>query len=225
MGKAKKETRGGLRNSPTAMWDGNLVGHPSSTSDGRHSSVVGDLSQKIEKATEKNLNVKKAGTKLSEGEGKARIVSDLLLSGFGRKRRKVRQPIPPASSSGEEERAQTITTQSIMPLLYIRLDADRMLEKAYSDVTAVEGEKRKCGNLKKEVSRRMKCSLASAVTAITLVRERRQAPGSKSTEDTINVLRLDLRQMDSKQRKLEWRNCTLEKKVEKFKKERQGSAK
>ncbi|KAI4475811.1 hypothetical protein M0802_015021 [Mischocyttarus mexicanus] len=46
----KKKTKGGPKNPPTAMWDGVLAGYSSSSSGDRHSSSVGNLTEKMENA-------------------------------------------------------------------------------------------------------------------------------------------------------------------------------
>ncbi|KAI4479674.1 hypothetical protein M0802_014359 [Mischocyttarus mexicanus] len=99
------------------------------------------------------------------------------------------------------------------------MDPDRILMKAIEDISIVEEDRRRSGNLKGSISGNMKRHLASAAEAITLAREKRRARVEDSADSAIAGLRFELQQMEARQKALEQRNKLLEKEIEKLRKE------
>ncbi|KAI4484967.1 hypothetical protein M0802_012901 [Mischocyttarus mexicanus] len=229
----KELTPGGPRNPPTAMRDGALAGHPSSTSGDRHSSTVGNLAVKMEIATgSRKCEVGKSGAaeeevlflghKTPSGKDTRPFSFTFKPPGPSRQpaklKRRIVKPLRPLSSASSEEEIP-ISRKKTPSSLDIRMDPDRILMKAMEDITIVEEDRKRSVNLKGAISGNMKRHLASAAEAIALAREKRRARVEDSADSTIAGLKFELQQMEARQKALEKRNQLLEKEVEKLRKE------
>ncbi|KAI4475160.1 hypothetical protein M0802_015261 [Mischocyttarus mexicanus] len=230
----KELTPGGTRNPPTAMRDGALAGHPSSTSGDRHSSAVGNLAAKME--TETGSEKYGAGTsgaakeevlflgcKASTGKDMRPFSFTFQSSGKNHQtaelKRRTTKPLSPLTSDSSEEEIPIKRRKAPSSSLDIRMDPDRILMKAMEDISIVEENRRRSGNLKGTISGSMKRHLASAAEAIKMARDKRKARVEDSADSTIAGLRFELQQMEARQKILERKNQLLEKEVEKLRKE------
>ncbi|KAI4474294.1 hypothetical protein M0802_015680 [Mischocyttarus mexicanus] len=230
----KELTPGGIRNPPTAMRDGALAGHPSSTSGDCHSSAVGNLAAKME--TETGSEKYGAGTsgaaeeevlflgrKASTGKDMRPFSFTFQSSGKNHQtaelKRRTTKPLSPLTSDSSEEEIPINRRKAPSSSLDIRMDPDRILMKAMEDISIVEENRRRSGNLKGAISGSMKRHLASAAEAIKITRDKRKARVENSADSTIAGLRFELQQMEARQKILERKNQLLEKEVEKLRKE------
>ncbi|KAI4488617.1 hypothetical protein M0802_011433 [Mischocyttarus mexicanus] len=150
----KEITKGGPRNPPTAMWDGALAGHSSSSSGDRHSSTVGNLAEKMENATgSKKCELGKVGAAEKEVTFlRCRTPSREDAQPFGfvfassgpsqqssGLKRKIAKPLSPLLSASSEEDVRI--NKSVVSSIDIRMDPDRILMKAMKDITIIEEDR------------------------------------------------------------------------------------
>ncbi|KAI4474018.1 hypothetical protein M0802_015832 [Mischocyttarus mexicanus] len=134
-------------------------------------------------------------------------------------KRRTTKPLSPLTSDSLEEEIPINRRKAPFSSLDIRMDPDRILMKAMEDISIVEENRRRSGNLKGTISGSMKRHLASAAEAIKMARDKRKARVKDSADSTIAGLRFELQQMEARQKILERKNQLLEKEVEKLRKE------
>ncbi|KAI4472529.1 hypothetical protein M0802_016733 [Mischocyttarus mexicanus] len=134
-------------------------------------------------------------------------------------KRRTTKPLSPLTSDSSEEEIPMNRRKAPSSSLDIRMDSDRILMKAMEDISIIEENRKRCGNIKGAISGSMKRHLASAAEAIRMAREKRKVRVEDSADSTIAGLRFELQQMEARQKVLERKNQLLEKEVEKLRKE------